>query len=240
LNPERVIVKLSGERLSGRGPGGFSPLAAESLSRAAADLAGLTAAGYEVGVVCGAGNLLRGRDSAFSDRVAADTAGMLATVINALALADALTAAGTKARAYSVIAMPGHAAVYRPEAVREFLDSGGIGVFGGGTGAPFVTTDTAAALRALELGAEAILKTTQVDGVYSADPATNPAARRYDRLTYDEYLELRLGVMDLAAVELCRRGGVEILVFSGEAAGGPLKALTEPGFATVIGPEKPQ
>jgi uridylate kinase len=236
LNPKRVIVKLSGERLSGRGPGGFSPLEAGALSRAVADLAGLTGAGYGVGVVCGAGNLLRGRDSAFSDRVAADTAGMLATVINALALADALNAGGVKARAYTVIPLPGHVAVYRPESVREFLDTGGIGVFGGGTGAPFVTTDTAAALRALELGAGTILKATQVDGVYSADPKTDPTAKRYDRLTYDEVLDRRLGVMDLAAVELCRRGGIEILVFSGEAAGGPLKALTEPGFATVIGP----
>ena len=236
MNPGRVILKLSGERLGGRGPGGFSPLEAGSLSRAAADIAGLTGAGYGVGVVCGAGNLLRGRDSTFTDRVAADIAGMLATVVNALALADALTAAGTQARAYSVIAMPGHVAVYRPEAVREFLDSGGVGVFGGGTGAPFVTTDTAAALRALELGAGAILKATQVDGVYSADPKTDPAAKRFDRLSYDEVLERHLGVMDLAAVELCRRGGIEILVFSGEAADGPVKALTEPGFATVIGP----
>jgi uridylate kinase len=236
LNPGRVILKLSGERLGGRGPEGFSPLVAESLARAAADIAGLAGAGYGVGIVCGAGNLLRGRDSTFSDRVAADTAGMLATVINALVLADALNAAGTRARAYSVIPLPGHVAVYRPGEAREFLDSGGIGVFGGGTGAPFVTTDTAAALRALELNAGIILKATQVDGVYSADPTTDPEARRYDRLTYDEFLNLRLGVMDLAAVELCRRGGIQILVFSGETAGGPLRALTEPGFATVVGP----
>jgi uridylate kinase len=236
LNPERVIVKLSGERLGGRGPGGFSPLDAESLRRAVADLGGLAEAGYGVGVVCGAGNLLRGRDSAFADRVAADIAGMLATVVNALALADALGANGIEARAYSVIPMPGHVAVYRPGAVREYLDSGGIGVFGGGTGAPFVTTDTAAALRALELNAGVILKATQVDGVYSADPRTDPDATRYDRLTYDEVLDRRLGVMDLAAVELCRRGGVEIYVFSGDVEGGPLKALTEPGFATVVGP----
>ncbi len=236
MKPKRVIVKLSGERLGGRGSEGFSPFEPESLKKIVADLSGLRGAGYGVGVVCGAGNLLRGRSSIFADRTNADTAGMLATVINALALADALNAQGLKARAYSVIPMPNHVAPYRPEAVREFMDSGGIGVFGGGTGAPFVTTDTAAALRALELGADAILKATQVDGVYSADPRTDPDAHRYDRLTYDEVLTGRLGVMDLAAVELCRQGGIKILVFSGEVEGGPLRAVNEEGFATVIGP----
>lgn len=236
MKPKRVIVKLSGERLGGRGPEGFLPLDAGAVGRVVSDLAELHGAGYGVGVVCGAGNLLRGRCSTFTDRAAADTAGMLATVINALALADASNAQGLKARAYSVIPMPNHVAPYRPETVREFMDSGGIGVFGGGTGAPFVTTDTAAALRALELGAESILKATQVDGVYSADPKTDPDARRYDRLTYDEVLAERLGVMDLAAVELCRQGGIKILVFSGEVEGGPLRALTDEGFATAIGP----
>lgn len=234
--PRRVVLKISGERLCRRCPESFSPFDAASIARIVEDMAGLHGAGYGVVVICGAGNLLRGRDSVFGDRVLADQSGMLATLINSLAVTDALRTAGLPARTYSAVPVGTLVTPYRALDVRRALDEGVIAVVGGGTGAPFVTTDSAAALRALELGAGCILKATQVDGVYSADPRTEPGAERFERLDYDEVLSRRLAVMDLSAVELCRSGGVEVRVFSGEVPGGPLKALTEEGFATVIGP----
>jgi len=234
-HPKRVIVKLSGERLSGRQAGSFSSFSSNSLRRTVAELTTLHDAGYQVAIVVGAGNLLRGGQSAvFTDRATADTAGMLATVMNALLLADALTATGYTARAYSAVSMPSHVTPYRFREVRQRLEAGEIAIVGGGTGAPFFTTDTAAALRARELQASVILKATQVDGVYSADPKKDPTATRYDRLSYAEVLEQRLAVMDLAAFEICRGGKIEIRVFDGAAENHFLRALTEPGFATVI------
>jgi len=234
--PQRVIVKLSGERLCRRSPEGFSPFDAESLKRIVGDLAELHEAGYGVAVICGAGNLIRGRDSVFNDRVSADQSGMLATLINSLAVVDALSAADLPARTYSAVPVSTLVHVYRSADVRGAVDEGVIAVIGGGTGAPFVTTDSAAALRARELEAGCILKATQVDGIYSADPRTDPDAVRYERLTYDEVLNRRLGVMDLSAIEHCRAGRIEVRVFSGEVPGGPLKALTVEGFATIVGP----
>ncbi len=234
-HPKRVIVKLSGERLSSRQAGSFSSFDSDSLSRTVGELTTLHDAGYQIAIVVGAGNLLRGGQSAvFTDRATADTAGMLATVMNALLLADALTTAGHTARAYSTVSMPSHVPPYRFGEVRERLAAGEIAIIGGGTGAPFVTTDTAAALRARELHASVILKATQVDGVYSADPKTDPTAVRYDRLTYAKVIEQRLAVMDIAAFEICRGGRIEIRVFDGGVENHFLRALTEPGFATVI------
>ncbi len=238
FHPRRVIVKLSGERLCGRSKEGFSPFDADALGLIVDELADLRGAGIETAVVCGAGNLLRGgRGCIFADRVLADSAGMLATVINALALCDALGAAGVPVQAYSAVPVTTLAPQYRAVEARRDLVEGRLVIVGGGTGAPFVTTDTASALRARELEADCILKATQVDGVYSADPRQDPAAERYERLSYDEVLNRRLGVMDLGAVELCRGGGVEIRVFDAGVTGGALRALTEPGFATVIGPQ---
>jgi uridylate kinase len=210
----RVLVKLSGEALAA--PDGYW-LSAQTLAALAADLAKATEVGYQIAVVLGGGNIIRGaRMSAagWIDRATADSMGMLATVMNSLALETALNAAGVSARTMSAVSMPTICETYARQPALHHLDRGQVVVLAGGTGNPFFTTDTSAVLRAAELRCDAVLKATQVDGVYSADPKADPSAVRYERLTHDEAIARDLKVMDTAAFALARENKLRIIVGS--------------------------
>lgn len=209
----RVIIKIGGESLSKPGGCGINPVRAEEV---AARIAAVHAQEIEVGLVIGAGNLWRGLDGIAHgmDRTRADQIGMLATVMNALALADALEREGIITRVQTAIEMRAIAEPYiRLRAVRH-LEKGRVVVFGAGTGNPYFTTDTAAALRAAESGADLLIKATKVDGVYDDDPEQNPNARRFERLTYLEALNLQVRVMDSTAITLCMDNHVPIVVLN--------------------------
>ena len=210
----RVLLKLSGEAFSDPAvKGGIDPTIVRQIARELAELK--ASDGTEVGVVVGGGNIFRGTSPAASgmDRSSADHMGMLATVINALALQDALEKAGVETRVQTAIAMQELAEPYiRRRAVRH-LEKGRVVIFAAGLGAPYFTTDTTAAQRALEIDADAILKGTQVDGVYDSDPRLNPDARRYDEIDFLSALNQRLGVMDATAISLCMDNGLPIIVF---------------------------
>ena len=210
---KRVVVKVSGEALMG--PTGFG-IHQPTLQGIAEDLAATQKLGVDLGVVVGGGNIFRGVTVSGQGipRVTADMMGILATVMNGLALETALEAAGAKARTMSAVAMPDVCETYeRRQAVRH-LGEGRILVLAGGTGNPYFTTDTTAVLRAAELGAQAVLKATNVDGVYSADPKKDDKAKRYDRLTHQEAIEQDLKVMDATAFALARENRTPIIVFS--------------------------
>ncbi|HEX7430757.1 MAG TPA: UMP kinase [Candidatus Limnocylindrales bacterium] len=208
----RILLKLSGEALLGSRQYGVDPGFCAFI---AAQVAEVHALGVEIGIVVGGGNIFRGLAAAAKgmDRATGDYIGMLATVMNALALQDALEKAGVQTRVMSAIGMDEIAEPYiRRRAVRH-LEKGRVIILAAGTGNPYFTTDTAAALRAVEIGAEIILKATKVDGVYDSDPVTNPSARRYERLTYSQVLAQRLGVLDATAVSLCMENDTPIVVF---------------------------
>jgi len=208
----RVLLKLSGESLAAAGERGFGASSIEAVAR---ELAGAAKSGVELAVVVGGGNHFRGAElrGTVVGRDAADRAGMLATLMNGLVLRDAVRGAGAGCTLLTGLRAPETAETFTRERAVEALSRGDVLVLAGGTGHPYFTTDTAAALRALEIGAHALLKATKVDGVYTADPAKDPSARRYDVVTHDECLRLGLGVMDQAAFALCRDGGLEIVVF---------------------------
>ncbi len=208
----RILLKLSGEALLGARQYGVDPAFCEFIAAQVAQVHGL---GVEIGIVVGGGNIFRGMAAAAKgmDRATGDYIGMLATVMNALALQDALEKAGVPTRVMSALAMNEVAEPYiRRRAVRH-LEKGRVIILAAGTGNPYFTTDTAAALRAVEIHAEVILKATKVDGVYDSDPVTNPNARRYEKLTYSEVLAQRLGVLDATAVSLCMENDTPIVVF---------------------------
>jgi uridylate kinase len=212
LRYRRILLKLSGEALLGDKPYGVDPAFCMFIAR---QVAGLHALGAEVGIVVGGGNIFRGLAASATgmDRAIGDYIGMLATVMNGLALQDALEQLDVPTRVMSAIAMNEIAEPYiRRRAIRHF-EKGRVAIFVAGTGNPYFTTDTAAALRAVEIEAEVLLKATKVDGVYDADPATNPAARRYSRLGYADILRDQLKVMDAAAVSLCMENDLPIIVF---------------------------
>lgn len=213
----RLLLKLSGEALAGTAASGIDPAI---LGRLATRIGEARRIGARIAVVLGGGNLFRGARLAEAgmDRVTADQMGMLATCMNGLAMRDALVRHGVPARAWSGLAVAGVLPGYDTGSVREALERNEVAVLAGGTGNPFFTTDTAACLRALELGAEAVLKATKVDGVYSADPVTDPDAARFDELTFDEALTRRLGVMDATALCLCRDNALPVVVFDINAA----------------------
>jgi uridylate kinase len=209
----RILLKLSGEALMGPDSFGYH---ADTMAGFVGQIREVVAAGVQVGIVVGGGNLFRGATGALAgmNRATADAMGMLATVMNALALKDALLQAGVDARVQTAvnIAHVGEA-FERDAAVRE-LEAGKVVIFGGGTGNPFFTTDTAAALRAAEIGADLLLKATKVDGVYTADPKKDPNARRYESLSFDEAIAKNLGVLDTAAFALCREQKLSLVVFN--------------------------
>jgi uridylate kinase len=213
LRYRRVLLKLSGEALQGSAGFGIDPRTVESISR---QVAGVSSLGVEVGMVIGGGNIWRGEPAAARgmDRATADYMGMLATVINALALQSAMERMGLHTRVQSAVTMTEVAEPYiRRRAIRH-LEKGRVVIFAAGTGNPYFTTDTAASLRALEIGADVLLMAkNRVDGVYDADPNQEPGARKFDRLTYMEALERRLGVMDATALSLCMDNKLPIIVF---------------------------
>jgi uridylate kinase len=209
----RILVKLSGEALMGEGDYGVDPLV---LKRIAGEINDIAQMGVQVAVVIGGGNIFRGAGLARAgmDRVTGDHMGMLATVMNALAMQDALENFGLYARVMSAIRINQVCEDYiRRRAVRH-LEKGRVVIFAAGIGNPFFTTDTAASLRAIEVNAELLLKATKVNGVYSDDPMTNPAAVRYARLTFDKVLTDKLNVMDATAVVMCRDNGLPLRVFN--------------------------
>ena len=214
----RIVLKLSGEALAGSQGYGIDP---PVLERVAAELREVTTLGVQVAVVIGGGNIFRGvaASAVGMDRATADYMGMLATIINALALQDALEKAGLQTRVLSAIEMRAVAEPYiRRRAIRH-LEKGRVVIFAAGTGNPFFTTDTAGALRAVEIGADAIIKATKVDGIYSADPKQDATAERLARTTYIDVLNRRLQVMDTTAISLCMENALPIVVFDLTRAG---------------------
>lgn len=232
---DRVVVKLSGEALMG--PDAFG-LNADTIQRMAADLKATAELGVQVAVVVGGGNFFRGLQGADKgiERARADSIGMLATVMNALAMEGALEQIGQPARVLSAVAMPSLCQPYSRQAALAHLVKRRVIMLAGGTGNPFFTTDTGAALRACELSCDAVMKATQVDGIYTEDPKKNPDARRYDKLTHDEAIARNLQVMDTAAFALCRDNGIPIVVFSVDEPGAIPAALTGQGRATFVVP----
>ena len=233
LHYRRILLKLSGEALMGAGDYGIDP---DVLTRIAHELKDVRALGVEVGIVIGGGNIFRGAGLARAgmDRVTGDHMGMLATVINALALQDALERVGTHARVMSALQIHEVSEDYiRRRAIRH-LEKGRVTIFAAGTGNPFFTTDTAAALRAIEVGADILVKGTKVDGVYTADPVKDATARRYDRLTFDRVINDRLNVMDTTAVVMCRENNVPIRVFNLQVAGDLLRLARGEDVGTLV------
>jgi uridylate kinase len=232
---KRILLKLSGEALMGDERYGISGV---TLSRIAAEVKEVVNSGVQTAVVVGGGNIFRGVEGATKgmDRASADYMGMLATVINSMALQDALEKIGVFTRVQSAIKMEQIAEPYiRRKAVRH-LEKGRVVIFAAGTGNPYFTTDTAASLRAIEINAEVILKATKVDGVYDSDPRKNPKARRYKSVSYQDVLEKDLKVMDSTAIALCKENALPIVVFDLTEEGNIFKAVKDPQkIGTLVG-----
>lgn len=230
---QRVLLKLSGESLGGHAGQGLDTAALEAIAKEIADAA---RAGLQIGIVNGGGNIFRGLQGVGKgfDRVDGDKMGMLATVINGLALAGFIKSQGVDAKVFTSVPMEPFAKYYmRDDAVAE-LEKGTVVIIAGGTGNPFFTTDSGAALRALEIRADALLKGTRVDGVYTADPEKDPTAVKYDELTFDEALSKNLKVMDRTAFDLCSDGDMPILVFNMEQKGNLTRILKGEKIGTVV------
>ncbi len=229
----KVLLKVSGEVLMGDTPYGIDMT---TVDRVAQDIAEMKASGVQVCLVIGGGNIFRGLSGAAKgmDRTSADYMGMLATVMNALAMQNALERHGVETRVQSAIPMASVCEPYIRRRASRHLEKGRIVIFAAGTGNPFFTTDTAAALRAAEMGCDALLKGTSVDGVYTADPKRDPLATRYDTLSYLEVLSRDLRVMDASAISLMRESGIPIVVFSIRRPGALVDVMTGAGVHTVI------
>jgi len=230
---ERVLLKISGEALMGDQPFGIDPAVATQVAREIGEVAAM---GVQIGVVIGGGNLFRGLAASAKgmDRATADYMGMLATVINSLALQDALEKLGVTTRVAAAIEMRAVAEPFiRRRAIRH-LEKGRVVVFAAGTGNPYFTTDTAAALRAMEMKSQVILKATKVDGIYTADPMTHPDATKYDTLTYLEVLERGLKVMDATAISLCMDNKLPIIVFKLREAGNLRRVIMGESVGTTV------
>jgi len=229
----RILLKLSGEALMGEREYGIDP---KVLEQFAADVVESAAMGVEIGIVVGGGNIFRGVSGSTEgiSRVQGDQMGMLATMINALALQNALEATGIYSRLMSAITMTQFAESFiRRKAIRH-LEKGRVVIFGCGTGNPFFTTDTAAALRAIEVDADAVFKGTRVDGIYDSDPEKNPNALRLPFITYMDVLQKGLRVMDLTAITLCQENNLPIVVFNMNLKGNLQKVLTEDGVGSIV------
>ncbi len=230
---KRILLKLSGEALMGEEDYGIDP---KIINRIAAEIHEIHQLGLEIGIVIGGGNIFRGAGLAKSgiDRVTGDHMGMLATVMNSLALQNAIEKHGSKVRVMSAIQIHEVCEDYiRRRAIRH-LEKGNITVFAAGIGNPFFTTDSAASLRAIEIDAEVVIKATKVDGVYSADPEKDPKAIKYATLTYDEVIERKLAVMDTAAVVLCRDQNMPIRIFNMTKEGALLKIIQGLDVGTIV------
>ena len=233
----RILLKLSGEALMGKQDYGQDP---ETLNRIAGEVKSVSDLGVQVCVVVGGGNIFRGISTAAQgvERGTADYMGMLATVINALALQGALEGVGVMTRVQSAIPMDTVCEPYIRRRADRHMEKGRVVIFAAGTGNPYFTTDTAAALRAIEMGCDAMLKGTQVDGVYSADPKQDPDAERYDNLSYTEVLSKNLRVMDASAIALARENNIPILVFSLHNPGSFADVVAGKGTFTIISGEE--
>jgi uridylate kinase len=230
---KRILLKLSGESLAGgKGQG----IDGERLQSYASQISAMARAGVEIGIVIGGGNIFRGLAGAAKgfDRVTGDQMGMLATVINSLALRSALEAVGQAAEVFTAFGMVPVGEPYSPRRAVAALNEGKVAIISGGTGNPYFTTDTGSALRAVEIGAEVMLKGTRVDGVYTADPEKDPAAVKFDEITYDEVMERGLKVMDLTATALCKENNMPIYVFNMDCEGNLLKMLSGENVGTLV------
>ena len=230
---KRILLKLSGEQLMGEEGFGIDP---KVLDKMALEIGQLVGIGVQVGLVIGGGNLFRGAalNAAGLDRVTGDHMGMLATVMNALAMRDALERSNITCSVMSAIPMSGIVEHYDRRRAIRFLEAGEVVIFAAGTGNPFFTTDSAACLRGIEVEADIVLKATKVDGVYTADPMVDSTAVKYDRLTFDEALAKKLGVMDLTAICLCREQDLPVRVFKMDKTGALLNIITGGSEGTLI------
>ncbi len=235
---KRVLLKLSGESLAGKQKGGgeATGFSTEVLAVYARQIAQVARAGVQVGIVVGGGNIFRGLQGAGKgfDRVKGDQMGMLATIINSLAIESALRDAGAKVKVLTSIRMEPVGELYTKDKALEYLEAGNVVIIGGGTSNPYFTTDSAAALRAIEIEAEVLLKGTRVDGVYTADPEKDPTATRFDALTFDEVYERGLRIMDLTAFTLCRENGMPVVVFDMDSEGNLARVLAGEKTGTII------
>lgn len=230
---KRVLLKASGEALMGDQGFGIDVGVVDQIAR---DIASARELGVEVGVVIGGGNIFRGVAVASKggDRVTGDHMGMLATVINSLALRTSLVKLGIDSVVLSAIAMPELCESFSQRQATAYMNAGKVVIFAGGTGNPFFTTDSAAALRAAEIGADALFKGTQVDGIYTADPKKDPTATRFEQLSHDEVLRRDLKIMDTAAIALARENNIPIIVFSIHEEGGFANILRGKGRCTIV------
>ena len=232
---KRVLLKISGESLGGHEGKGLDP---ESLRAFAHEVAQAAEAGLQIGIVNGGGNIFRGLSGAGKgfDRVDGDKMGMLATVINSLALSMFIKAEGVDAVVFTSTPMEPYAKYYMRDDAVKVMERGGVALIAGGTGNPFFTTDSGSALRALEIGADALLKGTRVDGVYTADPEKDPSAQKYEELSFDEAISKHLKVMDQTAYALCSDGKMPIIVFDMNATGNLTKLLAGEKVGTLVHP----
>lgn len=230
---KRMLLKLSGEALMGQGTHGIDP---QVIARLAGEIHAVVKEGVQLGLVIGGGNILRGAGLASQgmNRVSGDHMGMLATVINALAMQDALQQAGTPARVMSALSMPAVCDAYTQRDAIHCLEQGQVVIFAAGTGNPYFTTDSAASLRAIEIGADIMLKATKVDGVYSADPVKHPDATLYENISFDDALAQKLGVMDATALVLCSEQGMPVRVFNVFEAGHLGRIVTGEAVGTLV------
>ena len=230
---KRVLLKVSGESLGGPAGKGLDEA---SLTKFAGEIAAAVKAGYQIAIVNGGGNIFRGIQGIGKgyDRVTGDRMGMLATVINSLALSSALRSQGIAAEVFTATNMAPLAKLYDRDNAVKLMEEGGVALIAGGTGNPFFSTDSGAALRALEIKADAVLKGTRVDGVYTADPEKDPSATKYDELTFQEALVKHLKVMDQTAFALCEQGPVPIVVFDINTPGGLLRVLKGEKIGTLV------
>jgi len=230
---KRILLKLSGESLQGQENHGIDPV---RLSEYTDQIARLSKMQHQIGIVIGGGNIFRGLSgvSAGFDRVKGDYMGMLATVINGLALQSSFKSKNIACRLFTSIRMEPVAEFWNRDLVLDALDKGEICIFSGGTGNPYFTTDTTAALRAVEIKADVLLKGTRVDGVYSADPEKDPGAVKFDRISFDEVINRKLKVMDLTAFTLCQENKLPIMVFDMDTAGNLLKLISGEKIGTII------
>lgn len=230
---KRVLLKLSGESLGGPSGKGLDE---SRIAKYAEEVVSAVRAGHQVAIVNGGGNIFRGLQGAGKgfDRVDGDKMGMLATVINSLALGQFIRALGVRAEVFTATPMEPVARYYVRDAALRLMEEGGVALIAGGTGNPFFTTDSGAALRALELKADALLKATRVDGVYTADPEKDPSATKYDELTFDKALSDHLKVMDATAFALCEQGNVPIVVFNVDEEGALGRLLDGEKLGTIV------